>query len=186
MSLALNLVSLFLSVAALATSTLLLVRQTTFMRHANEIPVAVDLHQEFRSSEFQQAYLFVLDSLQPAYDSSLGLSNLPTEARVLSTRVAGFFTSLGGLVVLGLVDERYAVSLLGTAAERAWAVLEPYIAQERRTRGDEAILAFYEDFVCRTKDRYPLASAYGMKFRRLADVAREQQPLPVVPPVPDE
>ena len=49
MSNALSIASLILSIIAVVTSTLFLVRQTIFMRHANEIPISVDLYQEFRS-----------------------------------------------------------------------------------------------------------------------------------------
>lgn len=181
MSLSLNLISLFLSIAALVASTLLLIRQTAFMRHANEIPVAIDLHQEFRSAEFQQAYIFVLDTLATTCSSDMGISKLPTGARIQCTKVGGLFSSLGGLVVLGLVDERYAVSLMGVQASRAWAILEPYITNERQARGDTEIYAFFEDLVCRTRDKYPLTKAYGIRFRRMADGTQEQLP-PTIPP----
>lgn len=181
MSLTLTIISLLLSILAVATSTFLLVRQTIFMRHANEIPVSIELHQEFRSEEFQRAYIFVLNSLAPTYSPSLGLSNLPTEVRVQSTKVAAFFTSLGGLVSLGLVDERYAVALMGTLANRAWAVLGPYILCERQLRSDDEVLAFFEDFVCRVRENHPLAKAYGINFKRIPDPVNGQ-PLPVTPP----
>jgi hypothetical protein len=154
------------------------------MRHTNEIPVATELHQEFRSTEFQQAYVFVLDSFSSTFDPSSGISNLPTEARIKSTRVAGLFTSLGGLVTLGLVDERYAVSLMGVQASRAWVILEPYIIHERKMRDDAEIYAFFEDLVCRAKDNYHLTKAYGIKFRRMEDRRREQSQ-PTIPPSPD-
>lgn len=181
MSLALNLVSLLLSVLALIASTILLVRQTAFMRHANEIPVATELHQEFRSAEFQQAYVFVLDTLTSSCRPDSGISNLPREARLQCVKVAGLFTSLGGLVSLGLVDERYAVSLMGAQASRAWAILEQYIYNERKLRDDVEIYAFFEDLVCRARDNHPLAQAYGIRFRRITDFAREGTPS-VAPP----
>jgi hypothetical protein len=144
------------------------------MRHANEIPVSIDLYQEFRSYEFQQAYGFVLRSLASDHDPSLGISGLPEEARFPSVKVASFFTSVGGLVCLGLVDERFAVSMLGTSAHRVWDILEPYIRHERGIRGDDDVLAFFEDFVCRTRDNYPPSRAYGLKFRKLANGARDK------------
>jgi hypothetical protein len=139
MSLALNLVSLFLSLSALGTSTFLLVRQRAFMRHANEIPVTIDLYQEFRSHEFQEAYGFVINSLASDYEPSSGISGLPEKARIPIIKVASFFTSLGGLVYFEMIDERLAVSLLGTAMHRTWDILEPYITREREIRGDDEI-----------------------------------------------
>lgn len=169
MSIALNITSLLLSVVAVATSTLILVRQTVFMRHANEIPVSVELYQEFRSAEFQAAEEYVLKALLASNDQSIGLSNLPSEARNPSYRVAAFYSSIGALVTLGLVDERFAVSLLGDAAERDWRTLEPYIFRERQLCGDDYVFAFYEDFVCRIRENYPVTKAYGLKFKRVSD-----------------
>jgi hypothetical protein len=40
---------------------------------------------------------------------------------------------------------------------------------ERKIRGGTEIYAFYEDFVCRAKDNYPLTKAYDIKFRRIED-----------------
>jgi hypothetical protein len=180
MDTALGIASLLLSLIAVATSTILLVRQTVFMRHANEIPVSVDLYQEFRSAEFQTAEEYVLKALSVSHDPSIGLSKLPNEARNPSYRVAAFYSSLGALVALGLVDERFAVSLLGDAAERDWRTLEPYIFRERELCGDNYVFAFYEDLVCRVRMNYPVTDAYGLKFKR---VSEGYPPLPSSPSI---
>ena len=168
MTLALNLIGILLSVAALSTSTVLLIRQTVFMRHANEISVSVTMYQEYRSAEFQAAQDYVLYSLAGSFDPAMGLSHLPSEARVPSSKVAAYYNSLGTLVTLGLVDERFAVSLLGIGANRTWNTLEPYIFKEREIRVDRDVWAFYEDFVCRARENLPLANSYGLKFKRVA------------------
>jgi hypothetical protein len=169
MSLTLSIAGLFLSVIAVATSTFLLVRQTAFMRHANEIPILTDLYQEFRSAEFQKAQDYVRDSLPPASDPSLGISKLPDEARYSVRKVANFYTSLGALVALGLADEKFVVSLLGNPADRSWRVLEPYILREREIQGNDDILAFYEDMVHRIRENYPVIGAYGIKLKRVTN-----------------
>lgn len=169
MNSALSMASILLSIIAVATSTLLLVRQTLFMRHANEIPVSVDLYQEWRSTEFQTAREYVRESLAGSIDPSMGLSELPKEARILSRRVAAFYSSLGALVALGLVDERFAVTLLGNVAEADWRILEPYIFRQREISGYDDIYTFYEDFVCRTRMNYPLKGAYGLKLKRVSE-----------------
>jgi hypothetical protein len=174
-SISLSIASLLLSLIAVATSTLFLVRQTVFMRHANEMPISVELYQEFRSAEFQTAEEYVLKSLSGSYDPSIGLSNLPTEARNPSYKVAAFYSSVGALVAFGLADERFAVSVLGDLAERAWRTLEPYIFREREISRDNYVFAFYEDLVCRTRANYPVTKAYGLKFKRVSD---EYPPLP--------
>jgi hypothetical protein len=172
MALALNLVGILLSLAALTASTVLLLRQTVFLRHANEISVSVTLYQEYRSAEFQEAERYVRNSLPGNFDSALGLSNLPAEANMPSSKVAAYYNGLGTLVNLGLVDERFAVSLLGIGANRTWNTLEPYIFQEREIRADWDFLVFYEDFVCRARDNRPLTNAYGLKFKRVGSGGR--------------
>jgi hypothetical protein len=155
----LGIASIALSLIAVATSTLLLVRQTLFMRHANEIPVSVDLYQEWRTTEFQAARAYIRDSLSNNHKSSIGLEGLPSEARNATYKVAAFYSSLGALVALGLVDERFAVSLLGGSAEVDWTILEPYIFRQREINGSDYAFAFYEDFVCRVRMNYPLTEA---------------------------
>jgi hypothetical protein len=169
MSLTLSIAGLFLSVIAVATSTLLLVRQTAFMRHSNEIPILTDLYQEFRTAEFQTAQDYVRNSLTLAYDPSLGISKLPDEARYAVRRVANFYTSLGALVALGLADEKFVVSLLGNPADRSWKVLEPYILREREIQDNNDILAFYEDIIYRIRENCPVIKAYGIKLKKLTN-----------------
>jgi hypothetical protein len=167
-SLVLSIVGVLLSAIALAVSTLLIVRQTVFMRHANEMPVIVELYQEFRSTEFQAAHDYVLNELSGAFDPILGISKLPHRARIPALKVTTFYTSLGSLVLHGMVDEKFLISTLGTALDRAWTILEPYINGERELRGNTEILAFYEDLVCRTRENYPLSKAYGIRFKRVS------------------
>jgi hypothetical protein len=169
MNTALAIASIVLSLIAVATSSLLLVRQTLFMRHANEIPVSVDLYQEWRSAEFQTAREYIRKSLSSKHGPSIGLAALPGEARNPGYRIAAFYSSLGALVTLGLVDERFAVSLIGDAAEADWSILEPYIFRQREISGDGYIFAFYEDFVCRVRMNYPVTKAYGLKFKRVSE-----------------
>jgi hypothetical protein len=169
MNTALAIASIVLSLIAVATSSLLLVRQTLFMRHANEIPVSVGLYQEWRSAEFQTARDYIRKSLSSKCDPSTGLSALPDEARKSSNRIAALYSSLGALVTLGLVDERFAVSLLGDAAEADWSILEPFIFRQREISGDIYIYAFYEDFVCRIRMNYPVTKAYGLKFKKVSE-----------------
>ncbi|HEX3958851.1 MAG TPA: hypothetical protein VHZ03_19850 [Trebonia sp.] len=169
MSLGLSIAGLFLSVIAVGASTLLLVRQTAFMRHANEIPILTNLYQEFRSPDFQKAQDYVRNSLAPSFNSSLGISELPDEARYYVRKVANFYTSLGALIVLRLADEKFVISLLGNPADRTWKVLEPYILREREVQGNDDILAFYEDMVHRIRENYPVTKAYGIKVKRVTN-----------------
>src|SRR3954468_11682462 len=97
-NLLISIVGLVLSIMALATSTLLLFRQTTFMRHANQIPVSLNLMREYRSADFQRAQDYVMAALSAEHDPSLGVTHLPQEARRPTAHITSLFSSLGGLV----------------------------------------------------------------------------------------
>jgi hypothetical protein len=78
----LNILALAVSFVSLAVSGLLAMRQTLIMRHANELPILVDLTRDFRAPEFQQAQDYVLNEFPGRYpqgspDSQYGISNLP-------------------------------------------------------------------------------------------------------------
>jgi hypothetical protein len=146
MTSALSIASILLSLVAVAITTLFLARQTLFMRHANEIPVPVDLYQEWRTTEFQAARSYVRDSLSSSYEPSMGLARLPIEARNPTYKVAAFYSGLGALVAFGLVDERFAVSLLGDPAAADWTILEPHTFSQREING-----------------------SYGLKFRGVSE-----------------
>lgn len=175
-SLIFSIAGLFLSIVAVAISTVFLFRQTTFQRHANQIPISVNLAREYRSIEFQEAQDYVLSSLATDCDPSLGFSKLPDDSRTPAYKVASYFTSLGSLVVHGMADERFVVSILGFPADRSWSVLEPYIVSEREIRNDVDFLAFYEDLVFRVRKNRPLAVAYGFKLNRVTDGGQPSDP----------
>src|SRR5437879_724744 len=96
-SLILSIVGVVAALGATGISVLLVIRQIRFQRHANEVPIAITLGQEYRSEEFQLAQTYVL-LLAKEHDASLGVTDLPIEARHHVMRVANFFTWLAGLV----------------------------------------------------------------------------------------
>ena len=165
MSLFISVAGLILSVAALATSTLLLFRQMTFMRHANQIPVSLNVMQEYRSADFQDARDYVLTALPAEHDPSLGFTHLPQEARRPAIQVTSLFSSLGSLVFFDMIDEKFVVSTLGYRVNEAWEVLEPYILNERKIRNDKDFQTFFEDLVCRIRENWPPEDAYGLKLK---------------------
>ncbi|WP_327047182.1 hypothetical protein OG320_04635 [Microbispora sp. NBC_01189] len=74
--------TLAVSVLALVVSVITALRQTTMMRNSNQLPVLVELFQEFRSAEWQRAEAYVLGRLRTEHDPQAGCSALPDEARI--------------------------------------------------------------------------------------------------------
>jgi hypothetical protein len=158
--------SIILNLAALATSVLALIvsggiahRQSKMMRHGNELPVLVDLLQEFRSAKFQAAEDYVLHRLTGEHDPSSGAIGLPVGPRQAVNYVVSFFTSLGALVCHQMVDEKIVVVQFGFRARRAWKVLERYIDQERQIRNDPFYARPFEHLVHLVQQGWPRTPA---------------------------
>jgi hypothetical protein len=166
-SLVLSIIGLALSLAATGISTILVVRQTRFQRHSNQVPVAITLAQEYRSDDFQLALDYVMHVLPVRHDSKLGISHLPEEGRRYARRVASFFTNLAGLVFFDVADEDFAIGFFGNRAKDAWDVLERYIVQERAQENNPDFVVFFEDLVCRVRERGPAVEAYRLKLKKL-------------------
>jgi hypothetical protein len=166
-SLILSIIGLALSLVATGISTFLVIRQTRFQRHANQVPVAMTLGQEYRSEDFQLALDFVMHVLPVRHDSGLGISHLPEDARRYARRVAAFFTGLAGLVFFDVADEEFAIGFFGNRASDVWDVLEPYIVRERAQENNPDFLVFFEDLVCRVRERGLAVNAYRSRLRKL-------------------
>jgi len=166
-SLILSLIGIVVSLGAVAVSTLLVIRQIRFQRHANEVPIAISMGQEYRTAEFQQALNYVTITLAEEHHVGLGLTNLPADAGEHALRVARFFTWLSGLVFFDIADEELIVGLLGSPINRAWEVLEPYILQERVAQNYPDAYVFFEDLVCRIRERELQVEEYSSKLKRL-------------------
>lgn len=162
-----NVLALVLSTVAILVSGASAVRQITMLRHANQLPVIVDLLREFRSESFQKAQDYVVHRLGAEYPEPVCLSDLSYEARLAASTVRSFFSGLGAMVSEGIADERTVVSVLGYRADRAWSALEPFILKEREARGDAHYAAFFEDLVARTRKNWPPEEHYGLKLRKL-------------------
>jgi hypothetical protein len=166
-SLVLSIVGLAVSLAAAGISALLLIRQIKFQRHANQVPVAISLGQEYRSEDFQRAQDYVLNVLPSEHEASLGVTGLPEDARQHVHQVVAYFTGLAGLVFFDIADEEFVIGILGYRINKAWDVLEPYIVQERKLQNNPDFLVFFEDLVCRIRERGPAVYAYRFKLKKL-------------------
>jgi hypothetical protein len=163
----LSIIVIVISLGAVGISALLVVRQIRFQRHANEVPIAITIGQEYRTAEFQQAFNYVTKTLAEDHHVGLGLTNLLADSGDYALRVARFFTWLSGLVFFDIVDEELIVGLLGSPINRSWEALEPYILQERVAQGYPDAYVFYEDLVCRIRERGLQVDEYSSKLKRL-------------------
>ena len=170
MSLAFNLVAVSLSVASLLVSALLVIRQITVARHANQVPVLVSLTEQFSTRDFYSAEKFILEELAQKHESSLGVGGLPEEIQLKVNKIIWSANMIGLLIVQEVLDEAVVVPLYGFRFRRLWQSLEPYIAVERQNRGDY-FSAFFEDLVCRIDANWPPAAAYRLRLRRLSPEA---------------
>lgn len=168
-SLLLNIIAVAISTAALGVSISVAIRQIVIMRQSNQMPVFIDLEQEFRSERFQRAELYVMRKLKDK-DAVKGVQALPDEARLAVSLTSSYFGVLGSLVIYGIVSERQAVAALGYRADRLWRKLESFIFAERRIRGDNDHAKFFEDFICRVRANWPPEKSYNIPVRRLSDL----------------
>lgn len=160
--------ALILSAAALVVSLVMALKQVTIMRGSNQLPVLVELLQEFRSVDFQRAEAYVLERLAQENDPADGMTGLPEEARVAVNKVIGFFSGFGYYTTRRMADESLVIPLLGYRANRAWKVLDPFIRRERELRGNsDRYACLYEHFVSRVRANMPLDTSFGLRLRTL-------------------
>jgi hypothetical protein len=123
----LGIIAIVLSVFALTSSTALALNQIALMRRANYLAPNIELNREFRSLKFQDNYKFVTETLPAAFESQLGISGLPDEARAAIYEVGGLFQILAQFVLLGTID----IIMLQFRMVHAWRALAPFVERER-------------------------------------------------------
>jgi hypothetical protein len=175
----LNILAVAAAFAALAVSAVVAIRQIRLLRQTNEMPIFIEMLQEFRSREFQSAERYIINALGE-HPPNKGVLHLPEEASWAITTVQSFFGTLGSLIIYDIVSEAEAVSTLGYRANRLWTKLEPYIERERQIRGDDDYAKFWEDFVCRVRTNWPPEQHYKIVVRRLPRPSEDGN-LPVAP-----
>lgn len=162
-----NAITIFVAFGALIVSLFFAVRQTRIMRQSNQLPVFIELEQEFRSERFQRAELYIMRKLKEK-DFENGVLGLPDEMRLAVTLVQSYFGVLGSLIVYGIINEREAVASMGYRVDQLWRKLEPFILAERRIRGDDDFAIFFEDFVYRIRTNWPPEKRYNIIVHRLS------------------
>ena len=171
-----DIAALAVSLLALAVSVFTALRQMTIMRDSNQLPVLVELFQEFRSTDWQRAEAYVLGRLRAEHDPEVGFSTLPDEARLSVGKVIGYFSGMGYLIQREMADEGLVIPLVGYRASKAWDALEPYIRREREIRGPgDRYACMYEDLVVRVRAHIPLDTSYGLRPKSLPETPNQQQ-----------
>lgn len=135
-----------LNVTALVVSLLAVIitmRQATYARHSNHLPLIVDLLREFRSPEFQKDYDFVLTRLA-SRDATCALSDLRDAERRAALTVVYFFQSIAYLVVYKIMTEEMVITTFQTSIRRSWNILRPYMEEERAQEDGMGQFRFFE------------------------------------------
>jgi hypothetical protein len=163
----LNVISLVASLVALITSSVIAVRQSMIMRHANEVPVLMDAFKEYRSPVHGRHEDYVVNRLASENSPANGISGLPEEARAAAGSIITFFNVLGALLVNNMTDEKVIVPFYAYRIKQAWGVLEPFILRERINRGDDMFASYFEDLVCRARDLRPPQAKRRLRMRSM-------------------
>jgi hypothetical protein len=108
-------------------------RQLRLARHANALPVLVDMFREHRSDRLAEVRRFVYHDLG-SHDLSRGLAALPEDKQATVRELAWFYDNLGALVVHNIVDIELVSGYLGTSVVMAWERLQPLVVVERQVR----------------------------------------------------
>jgi hypothetical protein len=91
----------------------------------NSSPIAADIWSEWRSEEFRQHMLKVVNS-QPSPVSGAGrMEDLPPDYRTSAYAVIYYFNQVGTLAAFDLVNENLVVGVLGSWVMQTWRALEP-------------------------------------------------------------
>ncbi|WP_410597349.1 hypothetical protein [Amycolatopsis sp. lyj-23] len=134
--------SLFaLGIAALSTR-----RQWRSARNANAVSSILTLFEEYRTEDLRVARRLVFKLAEYPTDLNPTLTQLPADTRVAAERVAHYFDHVGLLVGYSLIPAGPMISFFGYGCTELWKKLEPYVAAERRLRGVNHYLGYFEGF----------------------------------------
>jgi hypothetical protein len=164
----LNIVSLGVSLVALALSSFIAWRQAQLMRHANIFPILIDFFREFRSPEFRIHQLYVRTRLADELPQN-GIYGLPEPALGHVVPVLHYFDNLGALVTHGVVETKLALSILGESVERNWRLLAPFLHKEREIRKNDEYGIFFEHLAALAKATPGRQARSKLHLRRYED-----------------
>ena len=121
MSTVLNIAALCASILALAVSSFLALRQSRLMRHANQLPVVIDLFRELRADTFITREQKIWSTLPGDQDPSKGFGGIPTPLRTYVYDVCLFYQTVAYLIKFKMIDEGLAYTALHYRILRTWS-----------------------------------------------------------------
>lgn len=135
------LVSLAISLVALATSGLIAVRQAALARNANHLALVTAVMQNVNGD-----LLHSEDCLRAELTTDSGpLSGLPEPIRGHALRTAYEYQTIGYLSRTGVVDRDVVRHATGVRVVNAWTLLAPAIQSERERNPGRPGFRFFED-----------------------------------------
>jgi len=142
-----NGVALTASIIALVTSAVFALRQSRLMRHANQIPIMIDLFNQVRSPEFVRKERHLWAALSNESDPRLGFQGMSDDMHDSAYSVYAYYQMVAFLVAFGVLDKRLAILPLHYRVVKTWSTVKSYVYAERDLRGDKySFLNFFEDF----------------------------------------
>ncbi|WP_406373554.1 DUF4760 domain-containing protein [Streptomyces sp. NBC_00647] len=151
---ALNVVTLLVSVLALVISAWLAWGQLTSSRKSTILAMIMDGFKDTRGDDYLEAVEYVLYQLAIDHPQPVPYLQLPGEAKKHVQRAGLFYNDLGKLVAHGIVDESLIIGAYGKSLLRAWTVLAPFVYLERRARQRNA-MPYFEDLAWRVSNNPP-------------------------------
>ncbi len=131
----LNVSAIFISLASLATSTLLAARQARSADRANQLPIIIEMLDRHTTQSFYLKEEKIWEEL-PSRDPNLGVTRLPADIRGEVIEVSFFYQMLGYLLAFEVVDENVVILPIRYRLEKTWTAIRPFVESERVLRGD--------------------------------------------------
>ena len=151
----LNIAALFASLFALAISSFLALRQSRLMRHANQLPVVIDLFRELRADTFITREQEIWHSLPGDKDPAKGFGGIPTPLRTYAYDICLYYQTVAYLVNFKMLDNELAYTALHYRILRTWSSVEPFVRGERAIRGGKnTFLNSFEKFAGTVSDKH--------------------------------
>jgi hypothetical protein len=143
----LNVISLTVTLVAVALSSVLSWRAVNLSRDANHFPVITDLLSPHRNPDFIRKERLVHEKLMDFHPDS-GFDGLPDPIWEAAVVVTEQYHMLGYLVMCGVTDADLLVHQVRHGAIRTWEAVEPFVQAERQLRGGEfSFMNSFERFV---------------------------------------
>lgn len=160
-----NVLSLVLSVVAVAASTWGVRLQISRARADSDLTMTTDLIlTHVRDPQFQQDQLWVLNELAAEHGPENGLEGLPEPANLRAWNVGIVYETVSIMLRFELTNPIILMSLAQHRIVKTWEALEPYITAERERRG-RVVFPFFEDayVAAKTADPSQLYASVGLR-----------------------